>query len=360
MTTVRLDRFRTIHLGYQAECFAKLSHEANLFDLWFAFRNFWFVRKLSLDQLDTFAAVVELGSFSAAAARLRLTQPAVSFQIRQLERRFGLRLIERIGRRAQPTAAGLDLLPHVRRIDAVASDAIEAMADHAEGVAGRVRLGTGATACTYLLPPLLSDLRRRLPRLEIVVRTGNSPDILRALEDNALDLALVTLPAPGRVFAAEKLLDDEIVAVFPPDIPVVSQITPAVLADLPVLVYEPGGNARRVIDAWFARAGIAIKPVMELGSVEAIKQLVAAGLGCGLLPRLALGDTPTATAAVQSLAPPLYREIGMVLRSDKVPDRGLRELMRDLAGLKDHSARTSNTTPSFASRSSSSRLTGTV
>ena len=292
-------------------------------------------RPFSLAQLQAFAAVVELGSFSAAAAHLNLTQPAVSFQIRQLERRLGLRLVERIGRRAGATAAGLDLLPHIRRIDAALASAVEAMAYHTEGVAGRVRLGTGATACIHLLPPLLSDLRRRFPRLEIVVRTGNSPEMLRALDDNLLDVALVTLPAPGRMFAVDKLIDDEIVAVFPPGLAPPRKASPSVLARLPVLLYEPGGNARRIIDGWFAAAGVALQPVMELGSVEAIKELVAAGLGCGLLPRLALGRAAGALpVAARPLAPPLYREIGIVLRRDKVPDRGLRELLRGLAGLR--------------------------
>jgi DNA-binding transcriptional LysR family regulator len=321
------------------------------------------MRSFNLDQLETFAAVIELGSFSAAAARLNLTQPAISFQIRQLERRLGLRLVERVGRKARPTAAGLDLLPHIRQIDTAVADAIKAMAYYAQGIAGRVRLGTGATACIYLLPALLGDLRRRFPLLEIVVRTGNSPDILRALEDNSLDVALVTLPAPGRMFAVEKLLDDEIVAVFPPGLDPPCTISPAALAALPVLLYEPGGNARRVIDDWFGRAGIALKPVMELGSIEAIKELVAAGLGCGLLPRLAIRDGEGGEVAVRPLAPPLYREIGLVLRRDKVPDHGLRELVRGLAALKTkgaHSGSTSKTTPSRASRSSSSRLTGTV
>jgi DNA-binding transcriptional LysR family regulator len=289
---------------------------------------------LNLDQLETFAAVIELGSFSAAAARLNLTQPAVSFQIRQLERRLGLHLVERIGRRARATAAGLDLLPHIRRIDEVVASAIEAMAYHTKGVAGRVRLGTGATACIYLLPPLLSDLRRRFPSLEIVVRTGNSRDILRELDDNALDIGVVTLPALGRMFVVEKLIDDEIVAVFPPGVVPPHTASPSALAALPVLLYESGGNARRVIDDWFARAGVVLKPGMELGSIEAIKQLVAAGLGCGLMPRLAVDGNPAGGVEPRSLSPRLYREIGMVLRRDKVPDRGLRELMRALTELK--------------------------
>jgi DNA-binding transcriptional LysR family regulator len=317
------------------------------------------MRGLNLDQLEAFAAVVDLGSFSAAAARLNLTQPAVSFQIRQLERRLGVRLVERIGRRAQPTAAGRELIPHIRRIETTVASAVEAVADHAQGVAGRVRIGSGETACIYMLPPLLSELRRRFPLLEIIVRTGNSPDILRALEDNALDAALVTLPAPGRMFAVDKLLDDEIVAVFPPGFPTPAPVSPAALAELPVLLYEPGGNNRRVIDDWFRQAEIALKPVMELGSIEAIKQLVAAGLGCALLPLMALSN---GSLTPHSLAPRLYREIGLVVRRDKIPDRGLRELMHGLAALKPagQSGCTSKTTPSLASRSSSSRLTGTV
>ena len=301
---------------------------------------FEFMRGVNLDQLDAFAAVVELGSFTAAAARLNLTQPAISFQIRQLERRLGARLVERVGRRARPTAAGLDLLPHIGRIEVTVAQAVEAVAGHAEGVAGRVRIGTGATACIHLLPPLLSALRRRFPLLEIVVRTGNSPEILRALEDNALDVAVVTLPASGRMFAVEKLIDDEIVAVFPPGAEPPATLSAAALAEWPVLLYESGGNARRVIDDWFRAAGAALKPVMELGSIEAIKELVAAGLGCGLLPRLAVGRNPGPPAA-RSLAPPLHREIGMVVRRDKVPDRGLRELMRDLAALKVQAGSTS-------------------
>ena len=124
-----------------------------------------------------------------------MTQPAVSLQVRQLERRYGLKLVERVGRRARPTAAGLELLTHIRAIDATLAQAEQAMTAHASQVSGRLRLGTGATACTYLLPPLLADLRRRFPALEVVASTGNTADMLRGLENNALDIGLVTMPA---------------------------------------------------------------------------------------------------------------------------------------------------------------------
>ncbi|HEY9270525.1 LysR family transcriptional regulator, partial [Achromobacter sp.] len=248
------------------------------------------MRGLNLDHLRTFAQVIELGSFSAAAERGGVTQPAVSLQIRQLERRFGLKLVERIGRRAGPTAAGLELLEHVRVIDTALAQAELAMTAHASQVSGRVRLGTGATACTYLLPPILADLRRRFPALDVVASTGNTADMLRGLENNTLDIGLVTLPAPGRMFEVTPVLDDEFVAIFPARDPaaIPAAATPQALAQLPLVLFEPGARTRRLVDDWFEQAGLAAKPVMELGSTEAMKEIVAAGLGCAILPRLAV------------------------------------------------------------------------
>lgn len=287
------------------------------------------MRGLNLDQLRTFAEVVRAGSFSGAAARLNLTQPAVSLQVRQLETRLGVRLVERVGRRATPTAAGRELLVHAGRIEAEVAAAAEAMAAHAGGAAGRVRLGTGATACIYLLPPVLRALRRRLPSLEIVVSTGNTAGILRLLEENALDLGLVTLPAPGRAFSVTPLMEEEFVAVAPAeadDLP--PAVTPAALAARPVVLYEPGGHTRRIVDDWFARAGISPKPVMELGSVEAIKELVGAGLGCAVLPSMAVEQA--VGLVTHPLSPRLYRRLGLVLRRDKPLSRGLRETVAAL------------------------------
>jgi DNA-binding transcriptional LysR family regulator len=153
------------------------------------------MRSINLDYLRTFVDVIELGSFSAAAERLNLSQPAVSLQIRQLEKRVGVSLIERVGRKARPTAAGSELLDHARQIDAVVAAALDGMARHAKGVMGRLRLGTGATACIFLLPPVLRDLRRRFPTLEIIVSTGNTADIVKGVAENAIDIGFVTMPA---------------------------------------------------------------------------------------------------------------------------------------------------------------------
>ncbi len=293
------------------------------------------MRGLNLDQIRTFADVVALGSFSAAAVRLGISQPAVSLQVRQLEKRFGVKLIERVGRRVAPTAAGAEFLSHARQVEAALDAAAEAMAPHAAGATGRVRLGTGATACIYLLPPLLRDLRRRFPDLEISVSTGNTPDMLRVIEENRIDVGLVTLPAAGRALDIRPLIDDEFVLVAPRGSVLPREITAAELARHPLVQYELGANTRRLTDAWAMRAGVSLKPVMELGSVEAMKELVGAGLGCSVLPRMAIRPNEAQRQfVVRSLKPRLYRKLALVLRKDKPLTKGLRELIKAISALK--------------------------
>lgn len=288
---------------------------------------------LNLDQLRTFIDVVASGSFSATAARHNVSQPAVSFQVKQLEKRLGVRLIERIGRRAMLTAAGSELLDHAARLFGEVDATLEAMARHADGTMGRVRLGTGATACIFLLPPLLRELRGRFPDLEITVATGNTPEIVKAVEENALDIALVTMPVSGRMLAVEAVLEDEFVLVAPPGTDLPERMTPDLLKGLPLILFEPSGNTRRLVDQWFAKNGIAPHAIMSLGSVEAIKELVGAGLGYAILPAMAMRRTAAAAPLVlRPLLPRLARELAVVLRRDKVLHRGLREVAASLRG----------------------------
>lgn len=290
------------------------------------------MRGLNLDQLATFVEVIERGSFSAAADRLDLTQPAVSLQVRQLEKRLGVRLIERVGRRARPTPAGTELLAHARTIADAVTAAEESLAPYASGTIGRVRIGTGATACIHFLPAVLRELRRRFPKLEIIIGTGNATEVLRQLEDNALDLGLVTLPAPGRMFDVTPLLEDEFVVLSSLEGPALPRsVTAEHLVRHPIVLYEPGAQTRRIVDDWFAAAGFAIRPTMELGSVEAMKELVRAGLGFGIVPRMAV-ETPhrTTKLRIQPLSPRLTRSIGLVVRRDKPLHRGLRETIAAL------------------------------
>ena len=293
------------------------------------------MKGLKLDQLRGFAEVAARGSFSAAAEILHVTQPAVSLRVRQLEKQLGVRLIERIGKRVKPTAAGSRLLAHTRRIEAAVASALDDMAESVGGAIGSVRIGTGATACIYLLPPILRDLRQRFPTIEITVRTGDTAEMLKALRENTLDVGLVTLPAPGRMFEVTPLLDDAYVAIAAAEdnrLPEV--VTPAAIAGLPLVLYEAGGNTRLVVDRWFAEAGVSPSPVMDLGSVEAIKELVAAGLGYALLPGTAVGHHSDRNRIVsRPLRPRLHRTLALVLRNDKTLHRGLREVVGALRQL---------------------------
>jgi len=288
---------------------------------------------MNLDQLAAFIDVVELGSFTAAADKAGLTQPAVSQQVKQLERDLGVRLIERVGRRAQPSPAGAELLGHARRVIEECAAARAAMAPYRDGAVGRVRIGSGGTAAAHLLPPVVAAAKRRMPGLEITVRIGNTDEVLRAIEANALDLAVVTLPAAGRSLEVEPFYEDELLAVGPKgsEIPEGGPDA-AFLRDRILMLYE-GGHTRTTTDDWFAEAGIRAQPAMEFGSVEAIKELVAAGLGWSLLPALALKRDRDLLAA-SSVRPRLVRQLGIVLRRDKHSTRGLREVIRCLREFK--------------------------
>jgi DNA-binding transcriptional LysR family regulator len=209
------------------------------------------------------------------------------------------------------------------------------MVRHAKGTIGRIRIGAGATACIYFLPPVLRALRGRFPALDIVVSTGNTSDVLKMIEENSLDFALVTLPAEGRVFDVQALLEDEFVAIAAPDAEALPEcVAPADLAKRHLVLSQSGANTRALIDQWAMRAGVALKPVMELDSVEAIKEIVGAGLGCGVVPRMALPPTNARRQlVVRSLAPKLIRKLALVMRRDKPLHRGLREA---LSAMRNH------------------------
>jgi DNA-binding transcriptional LysR family regulator len=289
----------------------------------------------TLRQLRTFLAVVEIGSISTAARSLNLTQPAASQQLRELERLFRVRLLERAAGKVQPTAAGMALLDPARRAQAAIDDAVTAVAAHRKGESGRVRLGTGATACIYLLPSILSAVKGRMPGLEIVIATGNSADMARHVETGELDIALVTLPVTHRrSLSVTRLITDPLVALLPTalarDAPGLSATQ---VARLPLILYETGGTTRAIIDAWFRRAGVAPAPIMQLDSIETIKVLVSGGLGASIMPTMALSVQPPGTV-MRRLRPTIERQLGIVLRREKVLDRGLRGVLEELSALR--------------------------
>ena len=295
----------------------------------------------TIRQLRTFLTVVETGSVSAAAHRLNLTQPAASQQLRELERTLRVRLLDRAGGRMVPTAAGQALLEPARRTQEAIEDVTTIAAAYRAGDAGRVRLGTGATACIHLLPPVLAAAKRRMPGLEVILATGNSGDMIRRVEIGALDIALVTLPvAAGRALSVTPVMTDRLLALVP-DAAAGDRDTigPAELAALPLILYEPGGTTRPIIDAWFRGGGITPRPIMQLDNVETIKVLVGSGLGASMLPGLAL-SAPVPGATVRRPRPALERQLAIALRRDKTVDAGLRVLMDALMACNPDQQRT--------------------
>ncbi|HBV3355352.1 TPA: LysR family transcriptional regulator [Klebsiella pneumoniae] len=272
-----------------------------------------FMTTLNLGNLATFRLVVQRGSFSAAADALGISQPAVSLQVRQLEQFLQTRL-----------------LAHSEQIDRAVNSAVQSVSAFSQEVNGSLTLGTGATACIHLLPPLLQHLRQQHPLLTVGVTTGNTLDIVRAVEENRLDLGLVTLPVQGRSLAVTAMLDEEFVTIYASretEMPAV--YTPAELQAQPLIAFEAGSGTRDLIDRWFRSAGLAVTPVMQLGSIEAIKRMVRAGLGYSIVPRMAVERVEDRDGLrVHSLAPRLYRQLAVVMRQDKIVTKGIAEMLR--------------------------------
>lgn len=281
---------------------------------------------LNLAHLATFRLVIQRGSFSAAADVLGISQPAVSLQIRQLEHFLRSRLLERTGRGVKATAAGLALLTHGERIEQAVEETLRSLDAFSHEVSGTVSLGTGATACIHLLPPLLQQLREMYPLLKVGVTTGNTPGVVRAIEENRLDLGLVTMPVSGRGLEITPILDEEFVCISAQE---ECEPTPDSLHTLPLIAFESGSGTRALIDGWFQASGLQPEPVMQLGSIEAIKRMVRAGLGYSIVPRMAVEQVADREGlCVLSLTPVLHRQLAIVMRQDKILSKGISGLIR--------------------------------
>lgn len=288
----------------------------------------------TLRQLRSLIAAADTGSLSAAARALNITQPAASQQLRELEHALSARLLERGGGAIRPTAVGETVLAHARKVQAAVDDLVVAAAAFRDGETGRVRVGTGATACIHLLPPLLAQMKARMPGLEIIIATGNTPDMLRRVQEGSLDAAVVTLAGRlDRSLEPRRLRDEALLAYAPAAlVPGEQALRPAALSRLPLILYESGGTTRSVVDAWFRRAGQTPRPIMELGSVEAIKLLAESGLGATILPQSAVAS-PARNMVLRPLRPALTRSLAVIMRRDKLLDRGLRVCLDALVRL---------------------------
>lgn len=287
---------------------------------------------LNLGYLATFRLVIQRGSFSAAADVLGISQPAVSLQIRQLEQFLQTRLVERTGRGIKATAAGQALLVHGERIEQAVDETLRSVSAFNHDVSGTITLGTGATACIHLLPPLLQQLRSDYPLLRVGVTTGNTLEIVRAIEENRLDMGLVTLPVSGRALDVMPVMDEEFVFIASLEQQAMfTDLRPDALHTQPLIAFESGSGTRALIDGWFEASGLTIAPAMQLGSIEAIKRMVRSGLGYSIVPKMAVEQRADREGlCVSSLSPVLQRQLAVVMRQDKILSKGISGIIRIL------------------------------
>jgi len=299
------------------------------------------MRSLNPDHLRTISEVVAQGSFTRAAKRLNLAQPTVSLQVRELEDRLGVRLVDRLGKRAFATAAGRELIEHARRIAEETERLLAAMRRHRDGWLGRVRIGSSTTALIYHLPPVLQALRMQHPNIELVVTTGTTSGVVERILRNEIDLGVVSLPIKERLLDVVPLKSEPLVAIFSARVAKVpARVTPQFLLQHPLLLEFARAHVRALIVDWLSADGVEPRPAMELDNLEAVKRMVASGLGASIVPAAAISKEDLAAGlVVRPLEPPLTRTLALVQRRDKPSDPALQHVRGALMSLAEPAAR---------------------
>jgi DNA-binding transcriptional LysR family regulator len=247
---------------------------------------------INLRHLRLFAAVVDHGGFTKAAAQLGLSQPAISKSLAELERSLHVRLIDRSGRSAQLTNAGQILHARAREIFGV-----ERLAEHelreVRGLKrGRLRVAASPTIAAYLLPPVLARFHRRRPTVRITAIEASPTTVSKLLLESRVDVALTEDPPPHELLETIAWRRDELVLVAAAQHELLTRdrVAPADLADFPFLTSKPGCSIRRAAERALADRGVRLRRTMRVGGTEAIKQGVAAGLGLAIVSKAAATD----------------------------------------------------------------------
>lgn len=251
-------------------------------------------------ELQHLVLAAQHGSLTAAARHAHLSQPALTASIQRLEAQVGARLLDRGRSGAKLTAAGAALLPRARAALAAVDEGVRAVQEVMDLGAGEVRLGAGATACTYQLPPVLAAFRARYPGVRFRLRELTTDEAVDALAVGDLDLAVVVHPD------AELWIEDPLVLVRAPGHEVDA------LERAPVVTLRPGASSRAMLDRTWPGANI----VMELGGIAAVKAMVAAGIGVALVSEDAVRDDLERgrLAVLEDPNTPLVRRVGLLHR----------------------------------------------
>ena len=248
---------------------------------------------MEIRQLRAFVAIAESGTFTAGALRVHVTQAAISMQIRQLETEIGAKVFVRAPRHVILTEAGEQLLRRARHILREHDAALDEIAELAGAERGRLRIGSAsAMVLTEQLPAILKELRKQHPAAEIAVASGTSEVLVDQILAGEVDIAFVSLPVDVRGIKTERLSEDQLVAIASPRHKLAKQrtISAYTLAGERLILGERGGNTRRLIDQFFAQAGVTIKVAMELSRQQAIRRMVEEDMGVGIVPLQSVKD----------------------------------------------------------------------
>src|SRR5262249_18942545 len=238
-------------------------------------------------QLRIFKTIVDVGSFTAAGEHLRLSQPAISQQVRALEAELGVPLLVRTGRTTRPTPAGEVLLQCARQVLDKLEEVQRVLAEHGSGRAGVVRIGTPEPASNYLLPPVLAELKHRLPKVDVRVVSGHPPVSLARLHAGDVDIALLPGPVEGDRLRITDVGSDELITIVPPGHAWADRrrVTAGDFANEPLILYDRESPITVRTLAFLLDEGVFPRIAVEIDHLEALKDLVRAGVGVGVVPR---------------------------------------------------------------------------
>lgn len=251
---------------------------------------------MELKPLRSFVALAEELHFGRAAERLCIVQPALSMQIRALEDELGVRLFYRDRHRVELTAAGQIFLPEARATLEQAQRAINRVQLADNGEIGQIRIGFVSSLLPYYLPQLLRELHDRYPLIDLELKDMATPDQLQALRDKRIDFGFVRLPIDAKTVMTEPVLEESFIVALPEDHPLcaLQTIAPTDLQGHPAFVlarrFAPGFYDELLLA--LKRDGLTLQITEEFGEFTTMTALVAAGMGIGIMPRLAMAAKP--------------------------------------------------------------------
>jgi len=236
-------------------------------------------------QLRAFATLARTGSFTRTARELHLSQSAISHSMKALERQVRCRLLDKVGKSVTLTQAGEQLLAHANKILAEMQAARDRLSELGKWGHGRLRICTSTTACQYILPPVLREFKESFPQCMIHIEPGDTPTALDLLRQHRVDLALSLEPREESIFEFRHLFEDELQFLVSPAHPWArtGKINRDEITRQRFILYTRTSYLHGMIDDYFRQEDIVLPTSIELGNMEAIKELVKLGLGISVL-----------------------------------------------------------------------------